>query len=101
MSYPDVKGREEILKVHARNKPLDSSVDLKVLAKRTPYFTGADLANVLNEGAILAARKHETVITMDDIEEAITRVSMALKRRAALSLKRTKSWSLTMRLVMR
>lgn len=52
---PDVKGREEILRIHARNKPLDDSVDLKVLAQRTPGFTGADLENVLNEAAILAA----------------------------------------------
>lgn len=90
VSYPDVKGREEILKVHARNKPLDSSVDLKVLAKRTPYFTGADLANVLNEGAILAARKHETVITMDDIEEAITRVSMGPEKKSSVVTEKDK-----------
>lgn len=84
VNYPDIKGREEILKVHARNKPLDNSVDLHVLAKRTPYFTGADLANVLNEGAILAARKHNNVITMDDIEEAITRVSMGPEKKSSV-----------------
>jgi len=71
---PDVKGREEILKVHARMKPLHLNVDLKVLAKRTPGFTGADLENVLNEAAILAARRHKRVIEMKEVEEAITRV---------------------------
>lgn len=90
VTYPDIKGREAILKVHARNKPLDSSVDLSVLAKRTPYFTGADLANVLNEGAILAARKHNTVISMDDIEEAITRVSMGPEKKSAVVTEKDK-----------
>ena len=90
VSYPDIKGREEILKVHARNKPLDSSVDLHVLAKRTPYFTGADLANVLNEGAILAARKHNDKISMDDIEEAITRVSMGSEKKSSVVTEKDK-----------
>ena len=90
VSYPDIKGREEILKVHARNKPLDSSVDLHVLAKRTPYFTGADLANVLNEGAILAARKHNDKISMDDIEEAITRVSMGPEKKSSVVTEKDK-----------
>ena len=74
VNYPDVKGREEILKVHSRNKPLGSDVDLAVLARRTPYFTGADLMNVMNEAALLTARKNRDVIHMDAIEEAITRV---------------------------
>lgn len=74
VNYPDVKGREEILKVHSRGKPLSSEVDLKVLAKRTPGFTGADLENVLNEAAILTARNEHKEIGMVEIEEAVTRV---------------------------
>lgn len=60
VNYPDIKGREEILKVHARNKPLEKDVDLSVIAKSTAGFTGADLANLLNEAALLAARKSKT-----------------------------------------
>lgn len=71
---PDVKGREEILKVHARNKPLAEDVDLSVLARRTPGFTGADLENLMNEAALLAARRNKKKITMEELEEAITRV---------------------------
>lgn len=71
---PDVKGREEVLKVHARNKPLGDDVDLKVIARRTPGFTGADLENLLNEAALLAARKNQKVIHMLEIDEAIDRV---------------------------
>ena len=71
---PDVKGREEVLKVHSRNKPLGEDVDLKVLAKRTPGFTGADLENLMNEAALLTVRGKKKVITMDILEEAITRV---------------------------
>lgn len=82
VSYPDVKGREEILKVHARGKPLDPSVDLGVLARRTPYFTGADLENVLNEGAILTARAGRPTITMDILEEAITKVSAGPEKKS-------------------
>ncbi len=82
VNYPDVKGREEILKVHAKGKPLADDVDLKVVAKRTPYFTGADLENVLNEGAILTARAHEKVITMQHIEDAITRVSAGPEKKS-------------------
>ncbi len=76
VSLPDVKGREEILQVHARNKHLSPSISLKNLAQRTPGFSGADLANVLNEGAILAVRNKENVITQDDLDEAIDRVMM-------------------------
>ena len=74
VNYPDVKGREAILRVHSRNKPLDENVDLAVLARRTPYFTGADLMNVMNEAALLAARNDREKIDMATIEEAITRV---------------------------
>lgn len=71
---PDVKGRKEILNVHIRNKILDKSVDLNVLAQRTPGFTGADIENLTNEAALLAVRKNRKKIEMDDMEEAITRV---------------------------
>ncbi|MEE1158453.1 MAG: ATP-dependent zinc metalloprotease FtsH [Atopobiaceae bacterium] len=71
---PDVKGREQILRVHAENKPLAESVDFESLAKLTPGFTGADLANLMNESALLAARRHKETITMDEIEEAMERV---------------------------
>lgn len=76
VSLPDIKGREAILQVHARNKKLASDVSLTNLAKRTPGFSGADLANVLNEGAILAVRKNEAKVTMTDLDEAIDRVMM-------------------------
>ncbi|MGM9959686.1 MAG: ATP-dependent zinc metalloprotease FtsH [Allobaculum sp.] len=76
VSLPDVKGREEILKVHARNKPLAPMISLENLAKRTPGFSGADLANVLNEGAILAVRNHQPKITQENLDEAIDRVMM-------------------------
>ena len=76
VSLPDIKGREAILQVHARNKKLANDVSLANLAKRTPGFSGADLANVLNEGAILAVRKNEAKVTMTDLDEAIDRVMM-------------------------
>ena len=71
---PDVKGRREILEVHKKDKPLDPSVDLEVIAKGTPGFTGADLENLMNEAALLTARKKAKVITMVELEEAIKRV---------------------------
>jgi cell division protease FtsH len=71
---PDVKGREAVLKVHARNKPLDSNVNLKSIAMRTPGFSGADLENLLNEAALVAARQNKKAIDMDDIDEATDRV---------------------------
>ncbi|WOV84443.1 ATP-dependent zinc metalloprotease FtsH [Sporosarcina jeotgali] len=71
---PDVKGREAVLKVHARNKPLDETVNLKALAQRTPGFSGADLENLLNESALVAARRNKTTIDMSDIDEATDRV---------------------------
>lgn len=76
VTLPDIKGRTEILQVHARNKKLAADVSLENLAKRTPGFSGADLENVLNEGAILAVRNNEKAITMDDLDEAIDRVMM-------------------------
>jgi cell division protease FtsH len=71
---PDLRGREAILKVHTRGKPLDPAVDLQVLARRTPGFTGADLENMVNEGALLAARRRKKQIGMDELEEAIDRI---------------------------
>ncbi|QTN01285.1 ATP-dependent zinc metalloprotease FtsH [Sediminibacillus dalangtanensis] len=71
---PDLKGREEVLKVHARNKPLDDSVDLKTIAMRTPGFSGADLENLLNEAALVAARSDKQKIDMLSVDEAIDRV---------------------------
>lgn len=71
---PDVKGREEILQIHAKGKPLEAEVDLRTIAKGTPGFTGADLENVLNEAALLAARRKKTTIGRQDIEDAVIRV---------------------------
>ena len=79
---PDLRGREAILKVHARNKPLADDVDLKTIAKKTPGFTGADLSNLLNEAALLAARLNKKVITMAEVEEASEKVSMGPERRS-------------------
>ena len=78
---PDVKGRYEILKVHAKNKKLAPNVDLEIVARATPGFNGADLENVLNEAALLAARKGKDAIEMEDIEEAIDRITMGLERK--------------------
>ena len=74
IGVPDIVGREEIFKVHSRNKPLGEDVDPKVLARRTPGFTPADIENMLNEAALLAARRNGMIIRMEEIEEAITKV---------------------------
>ena len=81
---PDLKGREDILKVHAKNKPISDDVDLKNFARRTPGFTGADLANVLNEAALLTAREGEKVITDHQLDEAIDRVMAGPQRKSRL-----------------
>ena len=86
VNYPDVKGREEILKVHARGKPLADDVDLKVVAKRTPYYTGADLENVLNEAAILAARKNDNEIHMAEVLTAINRVAVGPEKKSSVKM---------------
>ncbi|HHJ64622.1 MAG TPA: ATP-dependent metallopeptidase FtsH/Yme1/Tma family protein [Aquifex aeolicus] len=78
---PDVRGRYEILKVHAKNKKLAPDVDLELVARATPGFTGADLENLLNEAALLAARKGKETITMEEVEEAIDRITMGLERK--------------------
>ncbi len=82
VSLPDVKGREEILKVHSKGKPLDEDVDLKVLAKRTPGFTGADLQSLLNESALLAARKNKNKINMEEVDAAIDRVLAGIEKKS-------------------
>ncbi|MBQ3864632.1 MAG: ATP-dependent zinc metalloprotease FtsH [Clostridia bacterium] len=90
VNYPDIKGREEILKVHSQGKPLDETVDLSTIAKRTPYMTGADLENVMNEGALLAARRKKTKISQTELEEAITRVMMGPEKRSAVVTEKVK-----------
>ena len=82
INAPDVKGREEILRVHAKNKQLDSEVDLKILAKRTPVFTGADLQNLLNESALLAARNNKSSISMEDVDNSIDRVIAGIEKKS-------------------
>lgn len=81
---PDLRGREQILKIHARNKPLAEGIDLSVLARRTPGFTGADLANIVNEAALLAARHNKTKIEMVELEEGIDRVVAGPERKSRL-----------------
>ena len=84
INKPDVLGREKILKVHAKNKPLADEVDLKVLAKRTPGFTGADLQNLLNEAALLAARYNKAKIDMPDLEEAIDKIMAGPEKKSRI-----------------
>ncbi len=90
VNYPDVKGREEILKVHSKGKPLGEDVSLAVLARRTPYMTGADLENVMNAAAILAARRNAKVITMRELEEAITRVQVGPEKKSRVITEKDK-----------
>lgn len=82
VSVPDIKGRTEILKVHSRNKPFENDVDLETVAKTTAGFTGADLANLLNEAALLAARKKKSLIGMEDIEESIIKVIVGPQKKS-------------------
>ncbi|HSM71358.1 MAG TPA: ATP-dependent zinc metalloprotease FtsH [Anaerolineales bacterium] len=84
LDRPDMKGREEILKVHSKGKPLDPDVDLGSLARGTPGFVGADLENLVNEGALLAARRNKKSIGQEDLEEAIERVVMGPERKSRL-----------------
>ena len=90
VNYPDVKGREEILKVHAKNKPLGPDVDLKVIAKTTQGFTGADLENLLNEAALLAARQDRKAIIESDIEEATMKVIAGPEKKSHIVTDRDK-----------
>ncbi|MBE6642993.1 MAG: ATP-dependent zinc metalloprotease FtsH [Ruminococcaceae bacterium] len=82
VNYPDIKGREEILRVHSRNKPLGKDVDLSKVAQTTVGFTGADLSNLLNEAALLAARKNKALIGMEDIEEATIKVIVGTQKKS-------------------
>ncbi len=82
LDRPDIKGRHAILEVHAKGKPLADDIDLEVLARQTPGFTGADLANAINEAALLAARRDRDVIGMDELEEAVDRVIAGPERRS-------------------
>ena len=91
LDKPDLKGREEILKIHARNKPLASDVDLKIVARRTPGFTGADLENLLNEAAILAARANKKEVFMEEVEEAADRVMAGPEKKSRLISDKEKS----------
>ena len=90
VNYPDIKGREEILKVHARNKPFEKDVDLKTLAKTTAGFTGADLANLLNEASLLAARKGKHLIGMTELEEATIKTIVGPKKKSKVISEREK-----------
>ena len=85
---PDVKGREEILKVHTRDKRLDESVSLKTIAQSTPGFTGADLSNLLNEAAIMAARDNRPVLTMEDVNEALMKIIAGPAKRSRVRQRR-------------
>ena len=90
VNYPDVRGREEILKVHARNKPLEKDVELSVIAKTTAGFTGADLANLLNEAALLAARKSKHLIGMKELEEAMVKVIVGPHKKSKVISEKSK-----------
>jgi len=90
LDNPDIGDREEILKVHARKKPLNKDVSLRRVAERTPGFSGADLANLLNEGAILAARQNKKIIDMEDLFEAIEKVMMGPERKSRVLSKKEK-----------
>ncbi len=87
VGYPDIKGREEILKVHAKNKPFEESVDLRKVAQTTVGFTGADLANLLNEAALLAARRGKSLIGMAEIEDSWIKVSMGTQKKSRMTEK--------------
>ncbi len=90
VNYPDIKGREEILKVHAKNKPFEKDVDLKTLAKSTPGFTGADLANLLNEAALLSARKGKKLIGTTELEEATIKVIVGPQKKSKIVAEKDK-----------
>lgn len=90
VSYPDVNGREAILRVHARKKPLAPDVNLKTIAKTTAGFTGADLENLLNEAALLAARKDKKAITMDEIKEATVKVVVGAEKKSKVMSEKEK-----------
>ncbi len=90
LDEPSINDREEILKIHAQDKPLSKSVNLRAIAERTPGFSGADLANLLNEGAILAARKNQKEITQDNLSEAVEKVMLGPERKSHIFSKKEK-----------
>jgi cell division protease FtsH len=90
VGLPDIKGREEILQVHSKNKPLDETVDLAEIAKATSMFTGADLENLLNEAALLAARKNKKVVSMEEIHEATFKVVLGPEKKSRVVNDRAK-----------
>jgi cell division protease FtsH len=91
LDRPDIRGRRAILEVHSRNKPLDPAVDLEVLAKQTPGFSGADLSNLINEAAILAARQNRKLVSMPHLEEAIARVIAGTERKSRMISEKEKA----------
>jgi cell division protease FtsH len=88
---PDIKGREQILKVHAKSVKLSDGVDLSAVARRTPGFVGADLANLVNEGALLAARRNKTVVDMKDLDDAVERVMAGPERKSQVMSEKEKN----------
>ena len=88
VGHPDVRGREEILKVHAKGKKLDAAVNLKTVARATTGFTGADLSNLLNEAAILAARENRPVLTMEDLNEALMKITAGPAKRSRVQIRK-------------
>ncbi|WGS65412.1 ATP-dependent zinc metalloprotease FtsH [Marinitoga aeolica] len=90
LDMPDVKGREQILKIHMRGKPISPNIDVEVLARRTPGFSGADLENLINEAALLSARKGKKIIEMNELEEAIDRVIAGPARKSRIISEKTR-----------
>ena len=90
MDTPDVKGRQRILEVHSKDKPIGSDVDLAKIAKITPGFTGADLANLMNESALLTARRGKKIITMREVSESMERVIAGPERKGRVMNEKTK-----------
>ena len=91
VGLPDIRGREQILKVHARKVPLDESVELSVLARGTPGFSGADLANLVNEAALFSARANRRVVTMEEFEKARDKIMMGAERRSMVMSEKEKA----------
>ena len=91
LDQPDINGRRAILEVHAKGKPLDPDADLEIIAKQTPFFSGADLANLLNEAALLAARRNKKVVGLDELQEAIERVQLGPERKSRVISQKEKA----------
>ena len=91
VGLPDIRGREQILKVHARKVPLDESIELSILARGTPGFSGADLANLVNEAALFSARANRRVVTMEEFEKARDKIMMGAERRSMVMSEKEKA----------